>query len=229
MSRMELICIDLGATSYDHALAVQHQLVAQVQSRPDATGFLLLVEHDPPAITMGRRGGMHDVRVARERLAAMGVDVRTSRRGGQVTWHGRGQLAAYAIVRVGGAGPSVREHMRSLQDAVVLLASRMGISAAKAPGNPGVWVGDEKMAAVGVAVSRWVTYHGVAVNVAADLGGFDLIVPCGLADGRVTSLSRVLGRNVTVEEVKRPLVECLRETLGFRSVRHAAAASPSIL
>jgi len=211
-----LVCQDLGRMAYGPALDLQHRLVRQVQAAGDGPAFLLLVEHDPPVITTGLRPpcGKH-LLATPERLAREGIQTFATRRGGGVTCHGPGQLVGYPILRLSAVRRSVRAYVHDLEEALLRALGRFGVSARRAEGLTGVWVGPEKIAAIGVAVSRWVTYHGFALNVATDLAHFGLIVPCGLAGKGVTSMSRCLGREVSVDEVKPAVVEAFREVFGL--------------
>jgi lipoic acid synthetase len=214
----ELVHADLGRAGYGPTLELQQRLVARVQADGEPS-YVLLVEHDPPVITLGRRAEMQHVLADPEHLAAAGVEIVKVSRGGDVTWHGPGQLVAYPILRLDTRHLTLRAYVQCLEQAVINALARLGIAAQRRDGLVGVWVGQEKIAAVGVAVSRWVTYHGLSLNVSADLGGFDTIVPCGIANASVTSISRLLGRDVSVEEIKPVLLECLAEALGFDQIR----------
>ena len=209
---------DLGRAGYTPTLELQQRLVAKVQADGEPS-YVLLVEHDPPVITLGRRAGMQHVLADPEHLAAAGVEIVKVSRGGDVTWHGPGQLVTYPILRLDTRHLTLRAYVQCLEQAVINVLARLGIAAQRRDGLVGVWVGQEKIAAIGVAVSRWVTYHGLSLNVSADLGGFDTIVPCGIANASVTSVSRLLGRDVSVEEIKPVLIECLAEAMGFEQVR----------
>jgi lipoate-protein ligase B len=228
--------LDIGRAPYDPALALQERLVGQVKAAPEERAFVVLVEHDPPVITLGRSARRGHVLVPPERLAAEGIALVESSRGGDVTYHGPGQLVGYPILRLDRHGRDVHRYLRDLEDVLIRCLARFGIEAARRRGWTGVWAARRpltpalshegsgghgataKVAAIGVAVRRWVTYHGFALNVAPNLAHFDLIVPCGIRDRRVTSLRDLLGREVTVAEVKAPLVECLVEVFGFEGV-----------
>lgn len=210
-----LVCEDLGRMAYGPALDVQRDRVLDVQAAPEGPAYLLLVEHDPPVITTGRRPAAGQVLASPERLAREGIQTWATSRGGSVTYHGPGQLVGYPIVRLAAVGLGVREYVHALEDALIGLLARWDVAAGRAEGMTGVWVGEEKIAAIGVAVSRGVTYHGFALNVATDLSHFGLIVPCGLAGCSVTSLSRCLGRPVAVADVKPAAAEAVREALGL--------------
>jgi lipoate-protein ligase B len=213
---LELEVLDLGRAPFGPVLRLQRRLVQAVQSAGQERACAILVEHDPPAITLGRDGRMEHILVPIQRLTEAGVELHLTERGGDVTYHGPGQLVCYPILRVDLHGRDLRRYVRDLEEVVIRLLGRWGISALRRDGAPGVWVDRAKIAAVGVAVRRWVSCHGLALNVADDLSGFDLIVPCGLPADRVTSMSRVLKGPLAVEEVKAPLVECLAEVFGLR-------------
>jgi len=223
-----LRAIDRGRAAYQPTLEFQLELVERVRAGDGKRGYVVLVEHDPPVITLGRRAKAEHVVASRRQIEAAGWDLVESRRGGDVTWHGPGQLVAYPIVRLDPRRRTVHGYVRNLEEAIIHLLARFGVEAGRRGRHTGVWVGAEKIAAIGVAVRRWVAYHGLALNVAADLRGFDAIVPCGIRDSGVTSLSRLLGRDVPVAEVKPVLVACLRETLGFDAVVAEAPRGPRL-
>jgi lipoate-protein ligase B len=211
----ELTCLDIGRAPYAPTVRLQQELVARVKAVGAEQAYLVLVEHDPPAITLGRGTRGQHVVATGERLASEGVEVHESSRGGDVTYHGPGQIVGYPVIRLDLHGRDVHRYLRDLEETLIRLLARYGVEGRRSEGQTGVWVGQEKIAAIGVAVTRWVTYHGFALNVATNLAHFDLIVPCGIRGKGVTSLSRLLGRPVTVAEVKPPLVECLVEVFGF--------------
>lgn len=211
----EMAYLDLGRASYDAALALQERLAADLAGSPSERAYLLLVEHDPPVITLGRSARQEHVLAARERLTEAGVQLRHVSRGGQATWHGPGQLVAYPILRLDRYGRGLRRYLRDLEEVVLRLLRAFGLAGQRIEGRTGVWIAREKIAAIGVAVRKWVTYHGLSLNVSSDLSGFALIVPCGLRDAGVTSLSAQLGREVSVSEARRPLIEAAGEVFGM--------------
>ncbi len=212
----ELTTIDVGRQAYAETLALQHEVLAEVQGSEAELARLILVEHDPPVITMGRARGQENIVATPQQLTGAGVEIHQTSRGGDVTYHGPGQLVGYQIVRVDLHGRDVHKYLRDLEEALIRLLGRFGIDGGRREGLTGIWVGDEKIAAIGVAFSRWVSYHGFALNVAPDLSHFGLIVPCGITDKGVTSMAAVLGRDVEVAEIKAPLVECVVDVFGFR-------------
>lgn len=221
----ELRYSDLGRTSFDEALATQQSLAAQV-TEGTCGPRVLLVEHDPAVITLGRSAKAEHLLASPETLAEAGICVRHISRGGDITWHGPGQLVAYPILRLDARSLGLRQYVRSLEEAVIAVLARMGVTAGRIEGLTGVWVGRKKISAIGVAVKRWVTYHGLSLNVGPDLLGFSLIVPCGIQDHGVTSISAQLGRTVTLEEVKPLLVEELAHVLGMESVAAPEIGGP---
>ena len=190
----------LGVVPYAEALALQQSLVDDRRAgRIDDT--LLLLEH-PHVITLGVRGGRTHVVASAETLAARGVEIHETGRGGDVTYHGPGQLVGYPILDLNPERRDVHRYVRDLEEVLIRTAADFGIDAGRVPGLTGIWVGNDKLAAIGVRIARWVTSHGFALNVSTDLDYFGLIVPCGIADRGVTSLSRLLGRPVGLDTVQ---------------------------
>jgi lipoyl(octanoyl) transferase len=196
----------LGQTPYADALALQRALVED--RRAGRIGdVLLLVEH-PPVLTVGVRGdgGRSHILASPGLLAARGIEVHETGRGGDVTYHGPGQIVGYPIVDLKPDRCDVHKYVRDLEEVLIRTSADYGIDAGRVEGLRGVWVGREKLAAIGVRIARWVTSHGFALNVTTDLDYFDLIVPCGIADRGVTSLARLLGRTVDRTDVEGRLV-----------------------
>jgi lipoyl(octanoyl) transferase len=215
--------LDLGKMAYSEAMALQHRLVARAIADADAPPVLLLVEHDPPVITLGRRARREHILADDATLAATGTQTVPVKRGGDVTWHGPGQLVAYPIVRLDRLGLTLRQYVGALEQAVIDTVAQLGLQTDRDETAPGVWTGGQKIAAVGVGVKRWVTYHGLALNVCSDLVAFGQIVPCGLAGRGVTSISRELGRDVEVAEAKPLLAGALMHSLGLEAGEPTAA------
>lgn len=206
---MNFEVLDLGHLGYEAAFARQLEVHAEVLEgiRPST---LLLVEHDP-VITLGAAYHEENLRHDRAAYSGLGVEVHPTDRGGDVTYHGPGQLVAYPIFRLDEMGRDLHRYLRGLEAAVIDVATGYGLEAGRNPVNTGVWVGNRKLCAIGIKVRRWVTLHGLALNCDVDLKGFSLIVPCGIGEGYgVTSLTRELGRTVSIEEAKPRLVESLR-------------------
>ena len=174
---------------------------------------LVLVEHEP-VITLGRSGDIGNLTVNREALSSAGLDFHRVERGGDITYHGPGQLVGYPIISLRERGLSVRELMRGLEETLIRTVAQYGIEAERVPGMSGVWRGKMKLAAIGVAVRGGVSYHGFALNVSTDLSHFDYIVPCGITERQVSSIAVCLGKPVTVEEVRPAAVQYFREVVG---------------
>ncbi len=191
--------VDCGTMAYGPAWALQRELVAARQAGR-IRDVVLLVEH-PPVITIGRAGRSAHILLPRALLVAQGFEVFEVERGGDVTYHGPGQLVGYPIVDLRALDEDVVRYVRSLEGALIRVLQHFGILADRVRGYPGVWVRDSKIAAIGVAVKRRVTMHGFALNVAPNLDHFAVINPCGLGKP-VTSMAGVLGRPVALAEVK---------------------------
>lgn len=190
----------LGRTPYAEALALQQSL-HDARKRNEVTDTLLLLEH-PHVITLGRAANRANILADEQMRAAKQVELFETGRGGDVTYHGPGQLVGYPIINLAPDRQDVRRYVRDLQEVLVRTARDFGVAAEPRGGEyVGVWVGDEKLAAIGIRISRWVTMHGFAFNVTTDLDYFNLIVPCGIADHGVTSLEKILGEKIALEAV----------------------------
>ena len=212
-AQLQLAVRHLGRVESSAALELQKQLVEE-RRRGEIGDTLLLLEH-PPVITLGVRtklGASHIV-ASREELEREGVVVIEAGRGGDVTYHGPGQLVGYPIFDLNPDRRDVHRYVRDLEEALIIALCSLGVAGVRVSGLSGVWVGEpgreEKIAAIGVRISRWVTSHGFALNVATDLRHFGLIVPCGIIDRGVTSLERLLGRAVAVRDVEDAVVAAM--------------------
>ena len=194
--------IEWGMLDYAEALVRQRQMVDErINDRsPDR---LLLVEH-PPVVTIGRSGSLTDLHVSEEALAERGVALHQVERGGRATFHGPGQLVAYPIVKV--ADQDLPIFLKRLIDTAADLLRSYGLDPEYREGQPGVWVNGAKIASVGLAVRKWVTYHGMALNVSTDPGWFDMIIPCGQPGEKITSMEKEMGSSVEMSEVKKRFV-----------------------
>jgi lipoyl(octanoyl) transferase len=206
----------LGRIRYADGLDLQAKLVADRQAGtiPDT---LLLLEHDP-VFTLGRNARRDNVLFSEEALGKKGFDVFESGRGGDVTYHGPGQVVGYPIFDLSPDRRDVHRYVRDLEEVMIRGCADYGIEAGRIEGLTGAWVGDEKIGAIGVRISRWVTSHGFALNVGTDLAPFDLIVPCGIRDRGVTSLERLLGRAVPLEQAMDRLVTHFAAVFGCEIV-----------
>jgi lipoyl(octanoyl) transferase len=213
--------IDTGRRNYDSALELQEQLLGR-KRRGEKTDYLVLVEHDP-VVTIGRKGTTDDLRVRPRNLEKKGIELRHTTRGGATTYHGPGQLVGYPIIDLRRQDRDVHLYLRRLESCIIRTLEKRGIRGSALEGKTGVWVGAEKIASIGIAVRSWITYHGFAVNVAEDVGGFDSIFPCGMPDCRMTSVSRETGTRVTPREFADDLLPEFAREFDFTAVRHAAS------
>jgi lipoyl(octanoyl) transferase len=210
-----LLSVWLGRVPYRPAFELQ-QIVAQLRAEEKLPDTMLLLEHEH-VYTLGRRAPEEEILLEAEALAERGIAVERTDRGGRVTYHGPGQLVGYPIVRLGTA--DLVGYVRSLERAMIAVAADAGVEAGPVEGLTGIWAGDRKLGAIGIHVSRGITTHGFALNVNPDLTMFNGIVPCGIVDRGVTSLSELLGRDVPMEDVVRFTTKRVGEALGaFRVV-----------
>lgn len=207
--------LDLGRLAYAPALEIQRQIHERVLAGGPAT--LILVEHEPVITVSQRRESARHLLAGPQRLAQLGIDVQPTDRGGDITYHGPGQLVVYPILRLGDYHLNLSRYMRMLEQVVIDTAGAFGVAAHREAGATGVWVGVEvaaKICALGVRIRRNTTLHGLALNVSTDLSHFDTIVPCGLAGRGVTSLQALLkDRTPAMEAVKRELTSRFDEAL----------------
>ncbi len=213
----------LGVVPYDEALALQRQLVEERRAGrvPD---LLLLLQH-PAVITLGVKGdgGRANIVATDARLAELGLAVHETGRGGDVTYHGPGQIVGYPILDLKPDRCDVHRYVRDLEDVMIPVCADYGVTAGRIKGLTGAWVGAEKIGAIGVRLSRWITMHGFAFNVSTDLDHFKLIVPCGISDRGVTSLERATGQHLSVSKVEDAVVHRFHEIFE----RHLADVSVS--
>ena len=186
-----------GVVGYEEGLRLQHERVA-ARKAGAVTDTLLLLEH-PPVYTLGRNANRENILFSPERLRRLGAKVFETDRGGDVTFHGPGQLVGYPILDLTRHKRDLAWYMHSLEEVFIRVAREFGIQAGRIAGARGVWVGNDKLVAMGVHVSRWITSHGFAFNINTDLQFFDWIVPCGLRDKGVTSLRKLLDRPVSMD------------------------------
>lgn len=202
--------VDLGLISYHEAEAVQLAALAEVQQ--GAEEVLYLLEH-PKVITLGRQGGGENLHVSEAHLRAQGIELAQTLRGGNITCHFPGQLVAYPIFRVEKRPGGIRQFFADMEEAVIRTCAAFGVHAARREGFPGVWTGDgcgdaenagltRKLCSMGIGVKRFVTYHGLALNVGPDVSLFHLITLCGIGDAQATSMSAEAGRPIDIKEVK---------------------------
>jgi lipoyl(octanoyl) transferase len=211
----------LGVVGYEEGLALQRQLVEERRAArvPD---LLLLLQH-PPVITLGVKGdgGRANIVATGEQLESRGISVHETGRGGDVTYHGPGQIVGYPIVDLRPDRCDVHCYVRDVEEVMIRVCADYGVSAGRIKGLTGAWVGAEKIGAIGVRISRWITSHGFAFNVTTNLDHFRLIVPCGIIDRGITSLEKELNRRVPIAEVEDAFVRHFAETFDRRVTQDA--------
>jgi lipoyl(octanoyl) transferase len=218
---MELKIVDCGHMDYGTALQLQHEYLAKVQNEaqdgnhPDT---LILVEHQP-VITMGRHANQANILVSEAELKAAGIDLYQIERGGDATYHGPGQLVGYTIFNLrANHGGSIKRFVHRLEEVIITVAKDgYGLTVERNPANVGVWYGDSKVAAIGLAVQHAVTFHGFALNINTTLSHFDYIVPCGLVGKSVTSLQQILGQAQDMDRAKQLVVKAFCDIYGFQA------------
>jgi len=209
----------LGTVPYAAAVAMQRERVIERRAGR-RTDQLLLLEH-PHVITLGASAHDEHILIDAAERALLGIELHESGRGGDVTYHGPGQLVGYPILDLKPDRMDLHRYVRDLEDVLIRVVADFGIDAVRAPGNTGVWVGDRKIAAIGVRVSSgWISSHGFALNVSTDLRFFEAIVPCGIRDRGVTSLGEFVGGGIDMKAVRQSVVS------HFCDVFEAAQATP---
>ena len=231
----KFLTVDLGLLGYTQACALQKRVVA-ARKTGAIEDVLLLCEHEH-VITLGRNGKLENLLASERVLRQKGVEFHATDRGGDITYHGPGQIVGYPILNLGAIRRDIVWYVRTLEEAMIRATAEFGISAEREPGRTGVWVQAGKLAAIGVHISRWVSSHGFAYNVSTDLRNFDLIVPCGMADRQATSLEKLLGRSVQERDVAPRITRHLGALLGLEiqevsrkelleKLEHAEQAAP---
>lgn len=220
---MKLSVSRLGPTSYRTGLVLQEELV-RLRAAGHTGDWLLYPDH-PPVLTVGRGGRADSVIADAETLAARDIEIHQVARGGDVTWHGPGQLVGYLICDLERQGRDLHRFLREIEEALIQAVGRVGVLAERSSGRTGVWTGGEKLASIGVAVRKWVSYHGFALNVSPDLNAFDLIHPCGLRGIHMTSLARKLGdRAPDVARAGTLVADMMAQGLGYTGWTEVPAA-----
>jgi len=207
---LNLHCLDLGLVEYAQALTWQEEVLRQ-RCQGEGEDTLLLLEH-PPVFTLGRGGDQRHLLNPRQ------VPVYRVGRGGDATFHGPGQVVGYPILNLTRHGRDVHAYLRSLEAVLIAVLAEYGLRARRKDGLTGVWVGEKKIASIGVGVRRWVTYHGFALNVDPELSYFADIVPCGLAGVRMTSMAQLLNRPVALAGVKTAIARTFADHFGYKEL-----------
>lgn len=205
--------LNLGLKDYLSTYQLQKELV-RYRANQQIPDTLILVEH-PPVITIGRNGTRDNILVTDELLATQGIKVYEIDRGGDITYHGPGQIVGYPILDLNEHGKDLHKLLHMYEEVIIQVLDHYGIHAGRIKEYPGVWVGSNKIAALGIGVSRWVSYHGFAFNINPNMLHFQMITPCGITGKGITSLNRELGREVDITEVQEKLVDCFCSVFGL--------------
>jgi len=216
----DLRIMDVGRMPYDEALTLQERIVEE-RKRGDVPDTLILVEHDA-VYTLGRNATRANVIATPEELEKRNIQIKETTRGGQVTYHGPGQIVGYPILRLREFGEGVLWYVEKLEQVLMRTLDHFGVSSTTDSSNRGVWVGNEKIAALGVRVTGRVTMHGFALNVRVNLDDYAGIIPCGIADRGVTSL-HFIRPEVTIQNVKPILIDRFKEVFGYTEGKGLAA------
>ena len=206
---------ELGTVPYEKALEYQESLLAKriAEEIPDS---LILLEH-PPTITTGRKGNTGNLLVRKEYLEKHGISFINASRGGDITFHGPGQIVGYPILNLKNHEMDIRKHLRSIEEVIIQTLGDFEIEGRRIDGVTGVWVKRSKIASIGIAIRKWVTYHGFALNVSTDLDYFELILSCGITDVRITSIGSWLGNeeSIKMDDVTRSVIKNFMGVFGF--------------
>ena len=214
---------NLGLLSYDESYELQHLLMNEKKKGLEED-YLLTLEH-PHTYTIGSTGSEDNLLVDREQLISNGIGLRHIGRGGDITYHGPGQLVAYPILDLNHYIKDLHRYLRDLEEVLIGTASQFDITAVRKKGLTGIWVEDEKLGSIGIRMSKWITIHGSALNVSTDLSMFDNIIPCGIRDKRVTSMSKILGKTIDIEDVTSVYVNFFTDVFGIDIVENKSVLS----
>ncbi|MGB2960733.1 MAG: lipoyl(octanoyl) transferase LipB [Bacteroidota bacterium] len=220
-----LLVVDVGRTSYQTCWNLQRKLV-ELRASGSVPDLLLLTEH-PHVYTIGKTGDERNLLVSRSELA--GVPVIYNDRGGDITYHGPGQLVGYPILDLNGFLPDLARYLRGLEEVVMAALKRFSLQGSRMDGYTGVWLGDEKICAIGIKTTRWITMHGFALNVNTDLSYFAKIIPCGISDKGITSMEMQLGGPVRISDVASAVVSEFVSYFGFRQDKTTMSALLQLL
>lgn len=225
--------IDVDIVEYERAWDFQRELVA-ARLKSDLPDTLMLLEHNP-VITLGRRGNRHYIRASPEALTAEGINIYHVERGGDVTYHGPGQIVGYPVLDLRNWRRDVSWYVFNLEEVLIRTLGDFGIEGTRNKLNRGVWVGDSKIGSIGVAITRWVTYHGFSLNVSPNMNHYSLITPCGLNGIEVTSLRELLGREPDLPRVRDGISRRFQEVFQIQLTRidmeglRMSLAKPSLI
>ncbi|MCK8827064.1 lipoyl(octanoyl) transferase LipB [Natroniella acetigena] len=214
---MELNLIEEYNMSYQKAYQLQKELFA-LRKQDKINDTLFLTSH-PHVITMGRSGSNNNLLINEETLDKLNIEVINIERGGDVTYHGPGQIVGYPILDLNNFKRDLHYYVRKIEQIIIALLADYDINAERIKGLPGVWVANEKIAAIGIAARKWVTMHGFALNVNPDLSYFDYIIPCGITDKRVTSMEKISNKDLILEEVAQKLLIKFKQEFEFTKLK----------
>jgi lipoate-protein ligase B len=210
--------LELGLMEYQEAYELQKTLHRQ-RVEGKISDVLLLLEH-PPTITVGKSGNLKNILFSRERLAQEGISLFFIDRGGDVTYHGPGQLVGYPIVDLERRGKDLHRYVNDLEEVMLRTLRDFSINGDRDESHPGVWVKNEEIAAIGLSVRRWVSMHGFALNINTDLNHFSFINPCGFTDRKATSMAKIINGDVSIKEVTNSLISHFCNIFDFRKISH---------
>ncbi len=218
--------IDLGLIDYEDCYKIQRDMV-QRRKLCEIDDTLILAEHNS-VFTIGRSGRKDNLVVDENYLCARGIKVLNVDRGGDITFHGKGQLVVYPIVLLKDKWRDLHAYMYNLESVAIKLIDRYLLNPERCIGRTGVWVSGKKVASIGVGVSNWVTYHGLSININLDLEFFNMIYPCGMRDVKMTSLSQLIGKDISVEDIKDCVVSDFENVFNFGGVDFAPTEAPEM-
>ena len=210
--------VELPTVKYRQVWDLQQQLVAARREKAIDTDIILMLEHFP-VFTLGRRGGLDNLRISKDFIESRGIEIIHVERGGDITYHGPGQVVMYPIIDLRSARLRVVDYVTALEEVMIQTALEWGIEAGRNPANRGVWVGNNKLGSVGIAVRRGVSYHGLALNVNTSLEPFTWVNPCGLQGVKVTSMKAVKGVEINMDDVRGSLLSSVQDVFGVELER----------
>jgi len=213
-----LLLLDAGYARYEKIWILQKKLVEK-RIHNKTIDTLILVEH-PPVITLGKKAKKEEVLVSRDFLFRHKIDCFYVDRGGKITFHGPGQLVAYPVIDLSLDGKDIHLYLRNLEEVIIRLLGRLGIEGKRVKEYTGVWVKGKKIASIGIGVRKWITYHGLALNVNTDLSYFSLISPCGMESEKITSLSQILHTSLEMKKIKNLFLKCFCEVFQRKIIQN---------
>lgn len=228
LNNKSCLCLDLPMLEYQDALDLQHHLVSARQGGVLENDIILILEH-PPVFTLGRRGGIENLKVSRAFLKRLKIPVIQVERGGDITFHGPGQLVVYPIIDLAKAGLKITDYVTGLEEIMLRTVSDWEIFAGRNALNRGIWMADKKLGSVGISVKRSICFHGCALNVSLSLKPFQWIHPCGIVDVGVTSMAQELSKTIPMKPVRDAMKHHLKSVFGFNPVKFEPSKMVSFL